>query len=55
MSDRKISRNLFSTDPKSKSGEPTRFDQRKDWGYTNQFRRMMQRRREEDSGLTTKG
>lgn len=53
MTERKTYRKLISTDPKGRSQEIAKQDQqRKDWGYTNQFRRMMQRRRQENSGIS---
>lgn len=54
MSERKTYRKMLSTDLKGRTTKNEKFDQRKDWGYTNQFRRMMQRRREENSDLTVK-
>jgi hypothetical protein len=43
---------LLSEDPKARSKEEDKNEQlRKDWGYTNQYRRMMQRRREEQKQI----
>lgn len=43
-----------SADPKGGSREDDKKEQlRKDWGYTNQYRRMMQRRREQNKEVSS--
>jgi hypothetical protein len=48
---RNYSRHLLSTDPQRRSKEDGKKEQRKDWGYTNQYRRMMQRRSEQNKEI----
>lgn len=55
MSEHKTFRKMISSDLNGRSTETAKMDQRKDWGYTNQYRRMMQKRHEEGQGLTPKG
>ncbi|NJW53760.1 hypothetical protein [Salinimicrobium oceani] len=50
---RNYSHHLLSTDPQRRSKEDGKKEQRKDWGYTNQYRRMMQRRSEQNREIHT--
>lgn len=47
---------FLSADPKERSKEKEedkKEQSRKDWGYTNQYRRMMQKRREENKKFSS--
>lgn len=47
---------LLTKEPQGRSQEGGKKEQlRKDWGYTNQYRRMMQRRSEQKKEASTEG